>query len=148
MACRPFRFACLLCSWRPFSGWLAKQVASELDGHVLDPVDEVGPQRGDFAVEGDIGHPLAMALAPSGRWRSGAAGLTQRTISSGPAGIRAGLASSRCRCPGCWKKASMPPEAALRVVWLAPRISSVNKIPRRGQSCSSCACLVDTRHRG
>jgi hypothetical protein len=47
-------------------------------------------------------------------------GLTQWTISSAAAGIRAGSASSRCRWSGCWNKASMPPDAALRVVsWRA-----------------------------
>jgi hypothetical protein len=36
--------------------------ASEPDRHALDPVDEIGPEPGDLAVEFDTGHPLSDSL--------------------------------------------------------------------------------------
>ncbi len=55
-------------------------------------------------------------------------GVTQRSISSTPEGMRDGSASRRARCSGCSMSASMPPEMRFRVVSLPATVSMRKKL--------------------
>src|SRR6266702_3385217 len=92
--------------------------------HVLDAVDEIGPEPADLAAKRDGGHPLGQGLQqhPQLERRQVPAEAVVRAAAAG-----AGSATSLCHCSGWSKKASMPPAAALRVVSLPATVSSRKK---------------------